>query len=593
MPNAAHLNLSKIPTFSFGPFVLEPRTGELSKDGVSLRIQPQPCKLLAFLALQTGRVVTRDEIQRQLWSDHTFVDFDKGVNYCINQIRTTLADDYKNPLYLETLPRRGYRFIAPIEYLASLPRQNGSSVASEALSLPSLAVLPFEDLNGDSGHLYFADGMTDVLITDLAKIGTLRVISRTSVLGYKGIPKRVPDIARELKVNFIVAGTVMRSGERIRITVQLIDGECDETRWAESYERDICDTLELQKEMARVIANEIRLKLTPQDRKQLQSFYRATGEAHEAYLRGRFYWNKRTASGLNRAIQLFEEAIGRDPNYPLPYAGLADCYVLLGYSGPMPPREAYSLAKAASEKALELDETLSEAHAALAYSRMIFDWQWAAAETGFRRAIELNPGCSMAHHWYADFLTAVGRHEEAHDETALARGVDPLSLIINFNVGWTLYHAGRSDEAIKEHRKVLEMEQGFAAAHWGLGLCYESESKFREAILEHEKAASLSEGSPMMLSGLGHCYGICGKRRKAQDVLADLMNLAHKRYVPSYDIAVVLGALGEEKKAIEFLEKAFTERSASLVFIRTDPRIAAWRPTSRVAALISGMGFPN
>jgi TolB-like protein/Tfp pilus assembly protein PilF len=586
------LEFSKIPLLSFGPFELEPRSGELRKGGMPLRIQPQPCKLLTFLAFQRGKLVTRDEIHRQLWSNHTFVDFDKGVNFCINQIRTTLGDDYKNPSYIETLPRRGYRFIAPIEYakssLAPLPPSIGATIP-----VPSLAVLPFENLSGDPQQVYFADGMTDVLITNLAKISTLRVISRTSVMRYSGAQKGVPEIARELKVNFVVAGTVLRSGKRIRITVQLVDGESDQTCWAESYERNICDTLKLQKDLAQAIADGIRVKLSPQERNRLENFYQPTLQAHEAYLKGRFYWNKRTASGLNRAIHLFKESISKDPNYPLPYAGLADCYVLLGYSGPMAPHEAYTLAKAAAGQALELDELLPDAHAAMAYCRMMFDWEWEAAESGFRRAIELNPGCSKAHHWYADYLTAMGRHDQSHKEIGLAREVDPLSLIINFNVGWTLYHSGQHEAAVQEFQQALDMEQSFAEAHWGLGLCYEAGLRFREAQAEHEKAASLSEGSPMMLSGLGHCYGVAGKRKKARDVVGNLMDLVPQRYVPSYELAVVFEALGEREKGLEFMERAFTERSASLVFIRSDPRVSALRSEPRIASLVSDMGFPH
>src|SRR5712691_2752197 len=400
----------------------------------------------------------------------------------------------------------------------------------------AVAVLPLEDLSGDQVRDYFAYGMTEALITNLAKIGALRVISRTSVMQYRGVRRPLPEIARELNVDAVVEGSVLRSGNRVRITAQLIHAATDQHLWAESYERDLRDVLSLQSEVARAIANEIQIKLTPQDHARLASIRSVDPEAYHLYLKGRFYWNKRTEESLKKGIEYFHQAIDLDPNYALAYAGLADCYGLLGWDlfGSLPPREALPIAKAAAKKALEIDDNLSEAHNSLAWTKLVFDWDWSGAESEFKRAIELNPGYAVAHHWYAECLAGMERYDEALAEIKRAQESDPLSLIISAVVGWILYFDRQYDQAIVQFQKALELDPNFWVAHWCLGQPYEQKAMFAEAVAEFQKAIDLSAGSPLALAALGHAYAVSGKTTEAQRVLNELKESSKRRYEDSF-----------------------------------------------------------
>src|SRR5437764_11484128 len=453
----------------FGTYEVSLQSGEVRKAGVKIRVQQQPMKLLEILLERPGEVVTREELRGRVWADESFGDFDQAVNIAIAKLRSALGDSAENPRYIETLPKRGYRFIADVSVVdadaqtkkpeSAAPDLPGTEPGHELQSagltvapkhrlwptrritvvlalvlsltilavwlfrsrgrppagIHSLAVLPLDNLSGDASQDYFADGMTDELITDLAQISALRVISRTSVMVYKGARRPLPEIARELNVDAVVEGSVLRSGEQVRITAQLIQTPADRHLWAESYEGDLHDTLALQKKVARAIAEHIRIELTPKEQAVLKNAKVVNPEAYEAYLKGRYFWNKRTADGLERAVDYFDQAIEKDPNYAQAYAGLADSYALLGdwEYGVLAPSEAYPKAKAAAIKALELDNALGEAHTSLTFSLDVFDWDWESAEKEFRRAIELNPGYATAHHWYVCHLIDMWRSSEA------------------------------------------------------------------------------------------------------------------------------------------------------------------------------------
>src|SRR5438552_2878190 len=500
----------------FGTYEVSLQSGEVRKAGVKIRVQQQPMKLLEILLERPGEVVTREELRGRFGADESFGDFDQAVNIAIAKLRSALGDSAENPRYIETLPKRGYRFIAEVSVVAADDRTKrpesaagdipgtdtghqlqGARLTFEprrrlwparrvmvavalalVLSLAilsvwlfrsrgraptgirSLAVLPLDNLSGDASQDYFADGMTDELITDLAQISALRVISRTSVMVYKGARRPLPEIARELNVDAVVEGTVLRSGEQVRITAQLIQTPADRHLWAESYEGDLHDTLALQKKVARAIAEHIRIELTPKEQAVLKNAKVVNPEAYEAYLKGRYFWNKRTADGLKKAIDYFNQAIEKDPNYAQAYTGLADSYALLGdwEYGILAPKEAFPRAKAAATKALALDNTLGEAHTSLAFSLDLFDWDWASAEREFRRAIELNPGYATAHHWYAWHLSEMGRNREAIAEMRKAQNLDPLSLIISADVAEILLVAHSYDQAIEQSRKTIDMD---------------------------------------------------------------------------------------------------------------------------------------
>src|SRR5580658_343630 len=509
----------------FGVFEVDLRAGELHKHGLRIRLQEQPFQVLAILLERAGQVVTREELQKKLWPADTFVDFDHGLNKAVNKIRDALGDSAESPRFVETVARRGYRFLAevkgaddiavrssefaPAQLAAShppAPQTGDRAEFVDAAAMPqrrlpplawkiwafvllaviaafaawkihsrnrptsaihSLAVLPLESLSNDASQDYFADGMTDELISDLGQISALRVISRTSVMAYKHARKPLPQIARELNVDAIVEGTVLRSGEQVRITAQLIEASTDKHLWSQSYQGELKDTLALQNQVARAIAEQIRINLNPQEQAALKSAKVVNPEAYESYLKGRYFWNKRTPDSLKVALAYFNQAIDEDPTYAQAYSGLADTYALLGdwQYGVMTPKEALPKAKAAAIKALELDSTLSEAHNSLAFCFDAFDWDFAAAGKEFQRAIELNPGYATAHHWYAWHLSLLGRYDEAIEEMRKAKSLDPLSLIINADLAELLVLAHSYDESMQQSRKTIEMDPNFALAH--------------------------------------------------------------------------------------------------------------------------------
>jgi len=456
----------------------------------------------------------------------------------------------------------------------------------------SLAVLPLENLSRDPGEEYFADGMTEALIADLARIGAIRVISRTSVMRYKGTRRPLPDIARELGVDAVVEGSVLRSGDRVRITAQLIEAQTDRHLWAESYERDAHDVLALQREIARSIAAAIRIKLTEETQARFSARSPVDPEAHREYLQGRFHWNKRTEAALRRAIRHFERATEIDPSFALAYAGLGDCYVLLpaGGMGASPPREALPRAHAAATKALEIDDGLAEAHATLAYERL-YVWDWKASEHEFRRAIELNPSYATAHFWFAAHLAARGRLEDALTHARLAQSLDPVSPIIAAGVAW-MHHLARDFDAESEQaRRALELDPNFAIGHLRLSLGLAHRARYPEAIGAMRSAVTLSDDSPNLLAALGYISALAGETGAARDSIGMLEGLSRNRYVSAYDVALVHLGLGGKEEALRWLEKAYGERAWGLTFLKVEPALDPLRDDPRFQDLLRRIGL--
>jgi TolB-like protein/DNA-binding winged helix-turn-helix (wHTH) protein/Flp pilus assembly protein TadD len=591
--------------FRFGVFEVDLRAGELRKHGARLRLQAQPFQVLAMLLERPGEIVTRDELRHRLWTADTFVDFDHGLNKAVNRIRDALGDSATSPRFVETVARRGYRFIADAAVVevaeepgapvvpAPSPRRWRSwspsmfiglalalasaaimvralqSRATRPVTIRSLAVLPLENLSGDNSQEYFADGMTDELIATLGQIRALRVISRTSVMPYKRARRSLPQIARELDVDAVVEGTVLRSGDQVRITAQLIEARDDKHLWSRSYDGDLHDTLTLQNKVAESIAEQIRIKLDTREQATLKHGNPVDPVAHEAYLKGRYFWNKRTGGDLEKAVGYFNEAVERDPNYAQAYSGLADTYALLGdwEYGVLTPGEAYPRAKAAAVKALEIDDTLGEAHTSLAFSLDGFDWDSKSADKEFRRGIELNPGYATAHHWYAWHLALMGRNSDAIAEMKRAQNLDPLSLIINADLAELLLIAHLTDESIQQSRKTIEMDVNFPLAHNQLALAYLQRQKPDDAIAELQKAVQLSAGSPTCTANLARAFAISGRRDQAVQLLDDLKKRAHATSNAS-EIAVVYAALGDNDQAMTWLEKGFDERFNPGVLLR-------------------------
>ena len=631
----------------FGTYEVSRQSGELRKAGLRIKVQQQPMKLLEILLEHPGEVVTREELRSRVWPNENFGDFDLALNIAIGKLRSALGDSAENPRFIETLPKRGYRFIADVSVVDTdarpkrqepvaedLPATDpghkiqgiGLAVAPQRRLLPtrwiivalalvlslaifsvwlfrsqapaptvirSIAVLPLENLSGDAAQNYFADGMTDELITDLAQISALRVISRTSVMVYKGARKPLPQIAHELNVDAVVEGTVLRSGDQVRITAQLIEASTDKHLWSQSYEGDLRDTLTLQRKVASAVADQIRINLTPREQAALKSLKVVNPAAYESYLKGRYFWNKRTADGLKVALAYFKQAIEEDPKYAQAYSGLADTYALLGdwQYAVMTPKEAFPKAKAAAIKALELDSTLGEAHNSLAFVLDGFDWDLDAGGKEFRRAIELNPGYATAHHWYAWHLSLLGRYDEAIAEMRKAENLDPLSLIINADLAELLVLAHSYDESIRQSRKTIEMDPNFALAHNQLGQAYLQKQMYDQAIAELQRAVQLSGGSPTSIANLARAYVASGNRSEAIKLLSDLKKRSNPGYSNASEIAMIYASLGETDQAMNWLDKGYEERFNPGVLLR--PGFDPLRSDSRFQNLVRRIGLPG
>jgi TolB-like protein/Flp pilus assembly protein TadD len=457
--------------------------------------------------------------------------------------------------------------------------------AGEARSqIRSIAVLPLENLSGDSGQEYFADGMTDALITDLAQISSLKVISRTSVMRYKGTRKPLPEISKELNVDGIVEGTVIRSAERLRVDAQLIEARSDRHFWARSYEREVGDAVALQTDLARAIANEIQAKLTPQEQARLLRTESVDPQTYELYLRGRYLWTNRR--DLQKSIDYFQKAIQRSPQYAPAYAAMAEAYVV---RVDLPPEEISSKAETAARAALEIDDTLAEAHSALADSLFWYDWDWAEAEKEFQRALTLNPNYARAHQWYAQYLRAMGRQDLAVEELKRAEELDPISLVISGGSG----RYGQQYDLMLEHaRKMLELYPDNPIPYMSLGRTYCLKGMYPDAIAAYQKARDLSGGDPALI-GLGYTYAVWGKRAEALKILGEVKAQSKRRYISPSKIALIYVGLGEKDLAFDWLQKAVTDHSILLAGLKTDEEWASLRSDPRYGELLNRIGLPQ
>ena len=644
----------------FDIFELDVRAGELRKQGVKVRLQGQPLQVLETLLRRAGDVVTREELRTQIWKADTFVDFDHSLHNAIARLREVLGDSAENPRYIETLPRRGYRFLVPVESqdrtqsesksiaagtsvmgqvppAADIERRGygrrakvlaGALVLAAALigalglsrvrerllgqphshRIDSLAVLPLADLSGNPDQDFFADGMTEALITDLGKVSALRVISRTSVVQYKGTKKTLPEIARELNVDALVEGTVLRSGNRLRITANLVQASPERHLWAESYESEVGDILTLQGQVAQAVARAVQVKLTPEEEKLMGNARPVNPQAHDDYLKGRYLCNKDTREPIDKGIQYFQKAIDEAPNDPLAYAGLADCYVLLAwggdiFAGDLSPQEIMPKARDAAQKALQLDEGLAEAHTTLADVEMILDWNWASAEREFRRAIELNPNYSAAHSWYAHYLAAMGRFDESMAEAKRSLELDPFSEVTTDFAEWAFLLARRYDLTIQQAKKSIEVAPEFPWAHYELGWAYERTGRTGEAVQELMKAEELFGMSQERLAELRKAYHESGEKGYWRKML-EFCREASKQsrtfgspsgygsidYFQNAEVAWVQVRLGEFNTAFETLERALEKHDTNIIYLKVDPFWDAIRPDPRFQNLLRRMG---
>ena len=466
--------------------------------------------------------------------------------------------------------------------------------ASPAAIAPekSIAVLPFENRSEDKANAYFADGVQDEILTRLSKIADLKVASRTSTQHYKSMPENLAEIAKQLGVAHILEGSVQKSGDAVRVNVQLIKAANDSQVWAETFDRKLTDIFSVESDVAKAIADQLRAHITRREEQVIAAKPTKNIEAYDAYLRGRYFWNKRTSDGIKHAIEHFQQSIERDPDFALGHAGLADSYIALTFYNFAAPHETMPKAKESAIKALALDDPLAEAHASLAHILMNYDWNWSAAEKEFKRSIELKPDYATAHQWYAiHYLTATGRFEEAVQEMKRALELEPASLVMNTFMGATLYYAGRYDEAIDQCRRTIEMDPNFAVAHWHLGLAYEQKQVLDAATEEFKKAISLSGGSPLMKAALGRAYAKSQKKHEANDMLNELNELSKQQYVSAYEVATIYVALGNNEQAFQLLEQAYGEHSFHLVYLNVSPQFKPVRSDRRFQDLVQRIGL--
>jgi TolB-like protein/Flp pilus assembly protein TadD len=562
----------------FGPYEVDLRAGEVRKNGTKVRLQDQPFRLLQILLEQPGEVITREELQKQIWPEDTFVAFDTGLNNAIKRLREALGETADTSHFIETLPRRGYRFIGKLD-----------SVSEQ---FHSLAVLPLENLSGDPEQEYFADGLTEAFITNLAKVSSLRVISRTTTMHYKGVRRALPEITRELGVDTIVEGTVQRSEDRVRVSVRLIDARTDAHIWAETYDRDLRDVLALQSDVAQAIMREVEVKLAPHEQAQFLQVRPVNSEAYVEYLKGRYHWNKRNLEGLTKGAEYFQKAVDRDPTYAAAYAGLADSASRLGFWTDSPPEEGCLRGKAAALKAIAMDDSLSEAYAALCFATFHYDFNIPAAELAAKRAIELDPHNAFALQGRALCLVAKGQAEAAVTEILRAAQLEPLSIAIQWTAAVLLYFARQYDQSISQTYRILEIDPKAVQARWILSMNLVQKGKYDDAVEKMEQAVQASGAAPFYLGSLGYIYGTARRRDDAIKVIEELHKLSQRRHVSSHWIGLIYAALDEKDEAFLWLDRSYQERAPWLVYAKAHPWLDNLRSDSRFYCLLQRMNIP-
>jgi TolB-like protein/DNA-binding winged helix-turn-helix (wHTH) protein len=629
----------------FGTFEADLNAGELRKGGVKIKVHGQPFEVLTLLLARPGEVVPREELRQRLWPTDTFVDFDHGVNTAINRLREALGDSAENPRFIETVPRRGYRFVAPVETQNSadsgttvLGSETSSSgaIRTKAKGAPpsygirakvlasavvaaitllviismtsvrepwlghrspprmqSVAVLPLVNLSSDAGQDYFTDGMTEELTTDLGKISALRVISRTSTMQYKGTKKSLPEIARELNVYAIVEGTVARSGSHVRITANLLQASPEKHLWAESYESEVGDALTVQGQLAQAVAREIQVTLTQKEQHLLAASRPVNPEAQDLYFRGLYVeFEFGTVESSEKAINYFQQAIQKDPNYAAAYAGLAGVYANWIPGMNHRPRDLMPKAKEFALKALQLDNTLADAHSVLGSIELFYDWDWFAAEEEFKQTMKFNPNHARAYHWHSRGLVTRGRTEEAIAEAKLSLALDPSLYSWDYPV-WVFVLARRYDLAGERAQELLELAPNYVWGHFELAQVYEQRGKLEEAAQESLKADELFGTDPKKVARLKEAMAKSGAQGYWRRTLENYRESAKSSYVPSVLVAEACVRVGDKECAFEWLERGFQERDDLMIDLKVEPVFDGLRSDPRFQDLIRRVGIPQ
>ena len=573
------MNTAAKQFFEFGAFRLDARERLLLHEGETVSLTPKAFDMLVTLVENSGHLVEKNELMRKLWPD-SFVE-EGSLAQNVSLLRKALGEN-ETQKFIETVPRRGYRFVATVA-------SKSGRVADSTIQ--SIAVLPFK-LLGVDGDEYLSIGIAETLTTRLSSLKLLTVRPTSAVLKYADSEKDAVETGRELQVDTVLEGSIRRAGERLRVTARLVSVADEAVLWADKFDEQFTGIFEVEDSISAKVAQALALTVSGEEQKRLTRRYTNNAEAYQLYLKGRYFWNKRTEEGFKQGITQFKLAVAKDSTYALAYAGLADSYIGLTFYNFGAPHETMPRAKEAAMNALSIDGALAEAHTSLAHVLMNYDWNWLEAEKEFKLSMQLNPDYATAHQWYAvHYLTAMARLEEALKEMKTALDLEPTSLVMNSFMGATLYFAGRYDEAIEQCRRTIEMDPNFAVAHWHVGLAYEQKEMFDEAIAEFQRATTLSGGSPLLKASLGHAYAKANRKDEGKKILAELNELSKERYVSSYERAAISVALGDERQAFQLLDQAYEEHSFHMVYLKVWPQFSAIRDDRRFQRFIQRLGL--
>lgn len=637
--------MANVTRYVLEEFVLEPDSYALFRDSTPVAISRMRFEMLLFLVEQRHRVVTRKELVERFWDGHEV--YEENLTKCVSEVRKALDDQHKPHRFIETIPAVGYRFTGAVEVLepprqapstpevttsaeivpsvASLPspppqpapriwrnwavaaallisvaalaavgtlyahRSNSEAATADRGPLHSLAVLPFKPIREQTRDEFLELGMADALITKLSNIRQMTVTPTSAVRKYTNLSQDPIAAGNELGVESVLDGSLQKLSDRIRVTVRLVKVSDGSSLWAETFDEKFADIFTLQDSISERVAGALAVRLSTPEKERITKRYTDSSEAYQLYQKGRYFWNKRTEEGLKKGIEFFEQAIKTDENYALAYSGLADSYLVANFSL-LPPKEVFPKAKQAALKAIEIDGTLAEPHAALGITMMAYDRDWASAEREFRRSLSLNPNYGQGHQWYALSLAAVGRMNEAVAEAKLAQRAEPLSLAVNANVGWVMFLAHDYDQTIEQCSKVIEMDPGFGLAYLYRGLAYEQKGMFDKAVADLEIAKG-SQSRPTVLGALGHAYAMAGNRAKAKSMIHTMEELSRSRYFPGFQIALIHIGLGEKDQAIALLEKSVRDRYPALIHFNVEPRLDPVRSDARFKDLVQRVGL--
>jgi TolB-like protein/DNA-binding winged helix-turn-helix (wHTH) protein len=616
---------------AFDVYQLDLRSGELSKHGTRINLQQQPQQLLAVLLERPGEVVSRDELRRRLWPDDTFVDFEHGLNAAVKRLRDTLGDSAEAPRFVETIPRRGYRFIAPvvdptsvaattIEHAAPLPNVPAATRATLRIAalvivvagllavaaamvlrsnpfsrdvIDSVAVLPFVNATGDPDSEYLSDGITESVINNLSQLRTLRVSARSTVFRYKGKDADPQKIGQELRVRAVLSGRLLHRGDTFIVSTELMDVERGAQLWGNQYARKTTDLFVLQEDLSREISDLLRVRLTPEERLRLTKRYTENAEAYRLYLQGRYHEHKLNVEGSFKAIEYYQQATRLDPSYALAYAGLADAYGGLSFFNVLPPREAMPKAEAAARRALQIDDGLADAHISLAWANFTYDWDWPAATNHAERAQAVNPVALEQNALYPFYLTVARRPNEAIRIARRAVDLDPASSNSSHILSVQYYLARQFDSAIAECRRTIELDPTFGVAYEVLGGSFAARGQYDQALPYVQKASALNPMNAISRTYLAYVQASMGARSEALGAIDEMNAASKQRYVPALAFAIVYAGLGDKDHAFEWLDKAYQERFNRLAYLRTEPIWDRLRGDPRFDELLRRIGLPN